>query len=161
MPRRARRVSREPLSLFPNTLRWCTACERYLPPAAFQIGARTRDGLTSRCKDCLNAHERLLRQADPRRYELRQIGRLYGLTRRGYEAMLAAQDGKCLICARVLGRGNARAIDHDHKTGVVRGILCRGCNTALGQAREDPALLRKMADYLERHRLQATECVRA
>ena len=40
-------------------------------------------------------------------------------------------------------------IDHDHATGAVRGVLCEGCNHALGNAKDNPALLRSLADYLE------------
>ncbi len=44
---------------------------------------------------------------------------------------------------------NDMHIDHDHKTGEIRGVLCGGCNVALGSARDDPELLRNLAAYLE------------
>ncbi len=44
------------------------------------------------------------------------------------------------------------AIDHDHKTGQVRSLLCKKCNGVLGLVDDDPALLRAAADYIERHR---------
>lgn len=46
--------------------------------------------------------------------------------------------------------GRKFCIDHDHSTGLVRGLLCGGCNSALGHAFDDPSILRQLADYLER-----------
>jgi recombination endonuclease VII len=43
-------------------------------------------------------------------------------------------------------------LDHDHATGVVRGLLCRGCNCALGFMKEDPSRIRALADYIEKHK---------
>ena len=49
-------------------------------------------------------------------------------------------------------RESALCIDHDHTTGKVRGMLCHDCNTSLGKFRDNPDILRKAADYLERPR---------
>jgi hypothetical protein len=62
--------------------------------------------------------------------------------------MLAAQGGLCAIC-RAAPAGH---VDHDHVTGAVRELLCFNCNGGLGQFRDDPAVLRAAADYVERHR---------
>ncbi len=60
------------------------------------------------------------------------------------------QDGRCAICDTTTprGRGTWHA-DHDHKTGLVRGLLCNACNVGLGFLKDDPVLLRKAAEYLE------------
>jgi hypothetical protein len=59
----------------------------------------------------------------------------YGLTEAQYQAMLAAQDGKCAICGRlaVEERWGVLPVDHNHETGVVRGLICMTCNTTLGR----------------------------
>jgi hypothetical protein len=77
-------------------------------------------------------------------------GYLYGLSAGDYEAMLAAQDGRCAICRtnEWPGRHNKPHVDHDHATGKVRGILCTKCNNGLGNFADDPARLRAAADYL-------------
>jgi hypothetical protein len=62
--------------------------------------------------------------------------------------MLADQGGRCLICSVALGDAKAH-VDHDHVTGVVRGILCFNCNGGLGQFKEDAHLLRDAADYID------------
>lgn len=76
----------------------------------------------------------------------------YGLSEEGYEALLEAQGGVCAICG---GGPRGRRpdtfyVDHDHVSGVVRGLLCSPCNLMIGQASEDPSVLRSGADYLER-----------
>lgn len=81
-----------------------------------------------------------------RQVELRNdhLRRKYGLTGDEYDRLLAAQGGLCAICRqpeRLMGRGRVRrlAVDHDHRTGRVRGLLCASCNTILGHLRDDPA----------------------
>lgn len=79
----------------------------------------------------------------------------YGLTPEQYEGLLEAQGGVCAICRqpeRALHRGRVRAmaVDHDHATGRVRGIVCNGCNTGLGSFADDPALLAAAIAYLRR-----------
>ena len=61
------------------------------------------------------------------------------------QARLNAQDGLCKVCLKV----PATDIDHDHKTGKVRSILCGSCNRALGLFQEDPEIIRRAATYLE------------
>ena len=80
----------------------------------------------------------------------------YGMTVEQYDALLVEQDGLCAICRRpesVIQQGTAKKlhVDHDHLTGVVRGLLCAACNKALGLLCDDPAALRNAALYLEDH----------
>lgn len=82
----------------------------------------------------------------------------YGISLEQYEAMLAAQDNGCAICGGEhtpedrwkSGLRNLR-VDHDHKTGVVRGLLCYHCNIGLGHFRDDPELIAKALSYLKRN----------
>jgi hypothetical protein len=80
----------------------------------------------------------------------------YGLTNGDFEHMLQSQRGLCAICHQPEtstwnGRVRKLAVDHDHATGAVRALLCQRCNLTLGRMQDDPALLRKAADYLEEH----------
>ena len=77
--------------------------------------------------------------------------RLYGVPLEVYRAKLAAQNGLCAICGGPPGKRSLN-VDHDHMTGLVRDLLCATCNTGIGGLREDPMLMRKAADYIERHR---------
>jgi hypothetical protein len=91
------------------------------------------------------------RWADPEfraRKRAEMLRREYGLSVREYEAMVERQGGACAICRT---KPAARlCVDHCHKTGRVRDLLCDRCNLALGKCHDDPQLARKFADYLER-----------
>lgn len=86
--------------------------------------------------------------------ELRRKRRLladYGITVEQYEYLLTKQDSGCAVCGHdgSTSRGGVLHVDHCHNKGHVRGLLCDLCNRAIGLFRDDPALLRRAADYLE------------
>ena len=79
-----------------------------------------------------------------------QFKRKYGITLEQYEVMLVKQEDSCAICPRKNGDDNRRLfIDHCHKTGKVRGLLCYRCNTGLASFRDDSNLLAKAVCYLD------------
>lgn len=67
----------------------------------------------------------------------------------GYLRMLKEQNNRCAICSHHPKRAADLVIDHNHKTGEVRGLLCSKCNTALGMFRDSPLVLEAALDYLE------------
>lgn len=71
----------------------------------------------------------------------------YGLSLIEYKAMFESQTGRCAICksAPTLKR---LSVDHDHKTGAVRGLLCTNCNLGLGNFKDDQEILKAASDYL-------------
>lgn len=73
--------------------------------------------------------------------------RNYGLTPEAYAALLERADGRCEMCREVLKR---ICVDHDHTTGAVRGLLCNGCNGALGRLGDNEAGLLRALAYLRR-----------
>lgn len=70
---------------------------------------------------------------------------LYGLSSDDYQNLLESQGGRCAACARK----QKLVVDHDHKTKVVRGLLCSPCNLAIGMLADSPIRARQIADYLE------------
>lgn len=83
--------------------------------------------------------------------------REYGITVEQYEVMLASQNGCCALCGKPPkpdGNRNASRlhVDHDHETGLVRQLLCNNCNRGLGAFFDDPDLMRRAAEYIERFR---------
>ena len=74
----------------------------------------------------------------------------YGITLQDYDNLLAAQNGVCAICGTPPGKRRL-AVDHDHKTGAVRGLLCVNCNVALGRLQDNVDILQSMIEYIERH----------
>jgi len=73
----------------------------------------------------------------------------YGLTVDAYEAQLILQDGKCAICGTLPWANRRLAVDHDHQTGSVRGLLCTPCNAAIGLFKEDANLILVAYEYLK------------
>lgn len=73
-----------------------------------------------------------------------------------YMAIWEMQGGVCAICRseQTVGRSKRLAVDHDHATGKLRALLCVKCNSAIGYFDENPALLRRAADYCERFNAQ-------
>ncbi|WP_242910338.1 endonuclease VII domain-containing protein [Actinomadura terrae] len=74
----------------------------------------------------------------------RRLMERYGVDEEDVRRFLKLQGGLCAVCSDV----PAEHVDHDHATGVVRGMACGGCNTGMGQLDDDPVSLRRAADYL-------------
>jgi len=65
------------------------------------------------------------------------------------------QNGKCAICQReFIGSGH---IDHDHETNIVRGLLCKSCNTAIGFFKENSESMRRAAEYIENWKVRQSD----
>ncbi len=107
----------------------------------FGVDRRSKDGMRATCRECC--------KRSVRRWTRRTR---YGITESEFNELLRTQDGSCAICSIVLrvgGRRKDRAcIDHDHKTGSVRGLLCHHCNVLLGHAKDSAETLAKAAKYL-------------
>ena len=131
--------------------RVCRLCDERRSMTAFHWTAN-RKYRTRVCSTCQTSRARDRRESDreavARRSFLKNLRIAYGMTEEDYLALLAAQDGACAVCRSEFG-DQAPHVDHDHETGVVRGLLCFTCNTAIGKMRDDPALLRAAAAYLE------------
>jgi len=93
-------------------------------------------------------HQTEAGRAKQRQYQLR---RYYGITPARVAELLEQQDGRCAIC-RIAAHEAPKGmlcVDHDHLTGVVRGLLCRPCNYMLGHVNDNAATLRSAATYLD------------
>jgi len=108
----------------------------------------SRDTNQYKCRDCKNEYLREWREDNPGAYKEWK----YNITQKDYEALLLEQGGKCAICEteEPKGRRNTWHIDHDHRTGKVRGLLCWLCNSGLGKFKDDEDMLDKAATYLRR-----------
>lgn len=82
------------------------------------------------------------------------LQRKYGITQEQYLQMFQEQEGACWICHREPKPGKRPlCVDHNHKTGEVRGLLCMRCNLGLGTRafRDNISYLLKAAEYLKIH----------
>ena len=102
-----------------------------------------------RCTECVATGVRKTVNKDKRRnYDL---NRNYGIDNDMYLQMLSEQNGCCKICNISEEENKSKLhVDHNHKTGKVRGLLCSRCNTAIGKFKEDPEIIKRAIEYIER-----------
>lgn len=126
----------------------CPRCTVRKLSSDFHRNRTTPDGLHWICAQCntLPPEERAI-------IELRRRVGLYDVDLSTLGAMMTAQDNACAICGAPFV--DTPHIDHDHATGLVRGLLCMRCNTGIGLLQDDPERCRAAAAYLEHppHRL--------
>jgi hypothetical protein len=149
----------------------CSKCKKYKFLNEFAKDKRASDGRKSYCLSCKRKQDKSYREAHPDRVrkwisanktrwnELKRKYRKahpqqsnnlskYGLSKHDYKEMLVRQGGKCAICGCV-PNGKRLSVDHDHKTGKVRKLLCNSCNLALGLLKDDVSLFEKAIEYLK------------
>lgn len=127
----------------------CAMCKVVKPLSEFHKQPSGPKGRHSYCRDCYAArYVGRKRNEDPVKKAAHNYKRRYGLNPAQVEAMLIAQHGRCAICRAVPKRP---CVDHDHKTGVVRGVLCHKCNIQL-PAVEDAGFRAAALAYLRRKR---------
>lgn len=142
-------------------MKTCPQCQTDKPLTEFHVRNSRGGQPASRCKTCSREAQRTWRSKqtdyDKRRYQIvkvetreRHLVRKYGVTLADYDAMLAAQGGKCAVCLTTpdTQRYGVFHVDHCHASGAVRGLLCRGCNNVLGVVNDDPAALARAIAYL-------------
>lgn len=107
----------------------CTKCNRLLKYSEFNKNNYSLDGVSSCCKRC-------------------QVLIKYNLTTIDYEKLAEQQNYKCAIC----NTKEKLHVDHNHKTGKVRALLCTKCNIAIGAFKEDIEILENAKIYLQHHK---------
>lgn len=148
-------------SIKPDGIRkQCTDCRnkkrRDTHKADPAVRKNQRKGWDTMNKDKLAEYQRKARKKDPERFKSYDLKSDFGITIVEYNDMFKKQRGLCLICDQPekikhqSGRPKALAVDHCHTTGKVRGLLCWVCNTGIGKLQDNPKLLRKAADYIEK-----------
>ena len=150
------------LALVPNN-RTCYKCSIEKPMAEFY---RAKKGFRYECKSCskkhatswgknnksrINKKHREKYKSDPRWGKNRHLKVQYGINIDQYEKMLVDQNFSCSICNIHQSELKfSMAVDHDHKTGEVRSLLCSPCNTLLGLAKENIDVLLKSIEYIKK-----------
>lgn len=111
----------------------CTACHRTKRIGLFYAGK-------NKCKACFN-------KTSKNKSRDRYLKETYGISEQSYLTQLATQGGRCWICG---GGSRIRlAVDHNHKNGKLRGLLCKRCNRTLGYYRDNSAIFLRASSYLE------------
>lgn len=118
-------------------IRGCADCGVVLPVPPSGMNLRKR------CEPCQAIrYTRLSREW--------RLKKEYGITLAEYETLLEAQGGVCAICGNP-PNGRVLSVDHDHKTGLRRGLLCHGCNMGLGSLGDSTPTLQAAIAYLQKY----------
>jgi hypothetical protein len=96
---------------------------------------------------CVTCHREALKARKASSHE-RRVQEVYGLAPGDYDRLYEAQGGTCAICRRARGIARKLAVDHDHRSGRVRGLLCSTCNKILGHLRDDSSVAYGIYSYL-------------
>lgn len=117
------------------------------PPRKLPTTANYRKG-SKQWREQILAH-------DPNHFHRSQLKCVYGLDYSTYERMLKEQGYVCKLCGQPNQHGKRLAVDHDHETGQIRGLLCNHCNITLG--RQEPVWFLKAINYLWRSQVPKME----
>lgn len=131
----------EVIRLLAESLKKCPNCTEVKAVSEFYRSKKDWTGYASWCIICYTTVYRIhgTRNSD------RKLFSTYGITRVELNSMLEKQQHLCKICKSELVKPH---VDHDHSTGVVRGVLCSSCNTGLGMFKDNPESLRSAIEYL-------------
>ncbi len=124
----------------------CTKCNIMKPIWQFGTSRNVKSGFKAQCKECRGKYFR----GRSGKTRDREIKKAYGLTPAQVEDMVRAQDRRCAICRVEFEKIKRFVVDHDHKTGKVRGLLCDLCNHRIVPL-ENPEFLEAAMRYLKEH----------
>ena len=133
----------------------CTICEQTKTLSQYYVNKQTKDGRNYRCKECENKVRMERYNNNPDRDRWRQLKRRFNLESHEYNELLIKQEGKCAICKQPESSIDTRnnicrklAVDHCHKTGKIRGLLCMRCNLSISMFDKNPELIATTYNYL-------------
>ena len=115
-----------------------------------ELNIRIREGRGKFCSnECYKEYRARNKRDEKESNRLYQKKTKYGITKEEYHNLFISQENRCLICGTEFNTKTSGVVDHDHKTGLVRGILCKKCNTLLGMANENIEVLENAIKYLK------------
>ena len=149
-------------------MKLCTKCKKTKSRDNFTIRKNRNNILVPWCKSCVNQHSKDYRLKHPlhekerhkiyriKNRELVKIGnrrynlkKLFNIDIKQYNDLLKKQNNRCAICGVHQSKLNKQfAVDHEHSTGKVRGLLCIQCNLGIGNFKDSTIILKKAISYL-------------
>ena len=151
-------------------MKFCSKCKITKEIIEFNKNKKSRDGLSCWCKNCNSIYKKQYHKVNVdycRKYRKENRERIqkyqkeydlkkYNLTLEQKNEMLNKQNGCCAICKKPETAFNSKiktikslAVDHNHKNGKVRGLLCGNCNIGIGKLKEDIQILKNAIQYIE------------
>ena len=138
--------------------RKCSDCKTIKTIENFSKDKSSVGGYSYRCKPCSKTHYEKLKVLEPNNFKKysrkAHLKHKYGVSEKWYEDKLNEQNNTCAICNTEpadMWKGSVcyLAVDHNHITQQPRGLLCKKCNSAIGQLNDDILLLQRAIDYLK------------
>ena len=132
----------------------CRKCKVKKPLEDFTRNKSRKNGRSIYCKKCHCKSVTDYYKKNPRKLRDHNLKKKYGITIADYEKLFEDQNGTCAICdkpeTRICTKGiiQSLSVDHDHNTGLIRGLLCDRCNKAIGLLYHDIDMLAKGIEYL-------------
>lgn len=139
-----------------HDLKRCPTCKLVKSLEEFYTSKNSNGGYASHCKECSRYLNKKITPNQRKKYYTRSKERVrnynlikrYGITLEEYNIILKKQNNVCAVCGGK-DKKKSLAVDHNHKTGEVRGLLCGRCNPALGFIQESPKLVKQLLKYLD------------
>jgi hypothetical protein len=129
----------------------CCKCRQFFDASNFYKNKTYEDNLTGACKKCVKQQTSKYYHSNRSIAKNSELKRKFGITLDQYNQMLIDQEYKCACCGALNPQGKGVFhVDHCHKTGVIRGLLCHLCNTGIGKLGDDLPGLFKAVRYLEK-----------
>lgn len=133
----------------------CRTCNIAKPFEAYNKHPKLTGGYRNQCKACKKEYWKAY-QKSPNGKRVMKNNRLkyeYGINEDKYNEIFTAQGGCCAICkTHQTSLPISLAVDHDHKTGEVRGLLCGNCNRGIGYLQDTAEVLESATNYLLKHK---------
>lgn len=123
----------------------CSKCKLDKTEENFASDPTRKRGRNYWCRVCINKRQKEYRPRYAEYYKRRHLKRTYGLEYEDYLNLSKAQDNRCAICNEI----KPLVVDHNHQTGLIRGLLCNFCNQGLGLFKDNSTILRNAAKYVK------------
>ena len=138
--------------LYSDLYKTCMTCGKEKLATDFYFRNKKYNRRHSECKLCTGERVKTRHKENPERTRNNDLKRLYGITLNEHTQMYEEQNGVCAVCEKPGdGKWKKLCVDHDHKTGKVRQLLCRNCNMILGQVDDNINHMEKLTAYLQKH----------
>jgi len=136
--------------------------EKWYSPQSYVKLIKARRDATNRLRrgdpKKYNAQAREWKKTNAERYRNYRLMKGFGISSVEYDKKLRKQKHGCAICCKPCTSGKNLAVDHCHKSGVIRGLLCSKCNLGLGLFKDDTILLGNAKKYITKHK--KSSCVK-
>lgn len=132
-------------------MKTCPQCKTAKPVEAFFFSHKTKDKLHWCCKTCDSARKKKWYAGNYEKAASTNRKYLYGVSETQYQEQYRLQDGVCAICKNIPDRRRLD-VDHCHKTGKIRGLLCQKCNRGLGNFGDSLLTLISAVKYAHQHK---------